>query len=1056
MSDRPTILGLDLGAASIGWALLSARVDSDSLRPDGLVAAGVRIFQAGMEGNMEAGREESRAKGRRDARLARRQTERRARRLRTVFNALRHAGLLPTYPGLDLSSSAGRHETIIRLDQEIRDSGRLDRLARAIGVSGAADKLPYVLRAAALDHPLESHELGRALYHLAQRRGFLSNRRSPRRDDEERVVLSGISQLRDDMARTSSRTLGEHLSRIDPHQQRIRARYTARAMLIDEFEAIWASQERFHPSVLTPELKKRIYHRIFHQRPLKSQSDKIGRCELEPKRRRAPWALLAAQRFRLLQAVNNLRIRNEYGVEYELTPEQRQVLIAELDRKKEVTFDRIRRLLKMPDVSFNLERGGDKAIRGNETNAILAKVFGDRWWQFDLDTRNRIVEDLLSIEKAETLERRGREVWGLDAEKAREFANTRLPDSHCRFSRRALAKLLPYLEEGLNTQLAIENAYPNHRLVGRAHELLPPVKQVLSDLRNPAVTRTLTELRKVVNAIIKRYGRPAEIHIELARDLRRSKDERQRLQSENRKQEVIRKAAADEIREFRRGEEPTRQDIERLLLAKECEFTCPYTGRKFSMAALFGPEPQVDVEHIIPFHMSLDNSFANKTLCFAEENRNVKRGRTPFEAYGDTARWNDILDRVRNFKGRLAGEKLFRFQLHGEELEQWLSDFASRQLNDTRYASRLALRYLSLLYGGTADGIDSAGKRRITVVTGQTTAHVRNWLQLGSILNDGGEKTRDDHRHHAVDAVAVALTSQRTVQMLSIASRNQLLRKGRLYGEPEPPWPTFLEDVRKAISRLVVSPRVERRVRGPLHAETFYSPRTEEGAKSPEGRYVYYTKRLADLSPSMVDKIVDPTVRRLVIEALGGGEPKEVFKDESRLPRFVRRNGKTVPIRKVRIRDKVPVTPIGEGDRQRFTQTSGNHHLEVFEVTDAKGRTRWEGRVVSLLEAYERVRRKLPVVNREYVPGSRFLFSLVGNPGGDVIELDEPDGTRGLYIVESIWMEGVHARVRIKPLNQAHRTAGSPRVQPFVSVLGQRQCRKVCVDSLGNVSYAND
>src|SRR5690606_25803987 len=392
-------------------------------------------------------------------------------------------------------------------------------------------------------------------------------------------------------------------------------------------------------------------------------SDKIGRCELEPKRRRAPWALLAAQRFRMLQSVNNLRVRNEYGVEYELTPEQRLVLIAELDRKKEVTFDRIRRLLKMPEnVKFNLERGGEKRLRGNEINAILAKVFGDRWWEFDLDTRNAIVEDLLSIQKAETLDRRGREVWGLDAEKAREFANTRLSDGHCRFSRRALAKLLPHLEEGLNIQLAIERADPGHRLVGRAHELLPPVQQVLPDLSNPAVIRTLTELRKIVNAIIKRYGRPAEIHIELARDLRRSRDERQRLQSENRKQEAIRKAAAEEIRAFLNAE-PSARDVERLLLAKECEFTCPYTGRKFSMAALFGPEPQVDVEHIIPFHMSLDNSFANKTLCFADENRHVKRGRTPFEAYGGTPRWDEILERVRNFKSRLAGEKAFRFQL---------------------------------------------------------------------------------------------------------------------------------------------------------------------------------------------------------------------------------------------------------------------------------------------------------------------------------------------------------------------------------------------------------
>src|SRR5690606_34050679 len=132
----------------------------------------------------------------------------------------------------------------------------------------------------------------------------------------------------------------------------------------------------------------------------------------------------------------------------------------------------------------------------------------------------------------ETLERRGREVWGLEEEKAREFADTRLPDGYCRFSRRALANLLPHLEEGLNIQLAIEKAYPDHRRLDQAHDLLPPVKDVLPDLTNPAVIRTLTELRKVVNAILKRHGRPAVIRVELARDLRRSRAERQRLQTD--------------------------------------------------------------------------------------------------------------------------------------------------------------------------------------------------------------------------------------------------------------------------------------------------------------------------------------------------------------------------------------------------------------------------------------------------------------------------------------------------------------------------------------------
>src|SRR5207247_2916740 len=143
--------------------------------------------------------------------------------------------------------------------------------------------------------------------------------------------------------------------------------------------------------------------------------------------------------------------------------------------------------------------------------------------------------------------------------------------------------------------------------------------------------------------------------------------------------------------------EPKPDDHRKFLLAEECHWQCPYTGRTISMNALFGPEPQFDIEHIIPFSRSLDNSFHNLTLCYVPENRSVKGNKTPHQAYsGDEARYEAILDRVKKFAGerRTVSEKLKRFSMDDDQLENFLEEFRNRQLNDTAYASALAGKYL--------------------------------------------------------------------------------------------------------------------------------------------------------------------------------------------------------------------------------------------------------------------------------------------------------------------------------------------------------------------------
>ncbi len=276
-STKPYILGLDLGVQSVGWAMID--VDEGG-NPCGIRRSGVRCFDSGVgsETEIASGKDESQNIKRRQMRQQRRQLWRRGRRLKKIFLLLQKAGLLP--PG-ETRTPQQRHELLKRLDAELSKTylPANDRVAGHL--------LPYRLRALALDQPLPPFAFGRALFHLAQRRGFLSNRKSAAKDDEDSGdVKAGIADLWKKMKETEARTLGEYYSKLDPEDQRIRKRWTARQMYLDEFEEIWAAQSPHHPA-LTEVSKEQIHDAIFRQRPLKSQKGLIGTCELEPDCRRA-------------------------------------------------------------------------------------------------------------------------------------------------------------------------------------------------------------------------------------------------------------------------------------------------------------------------------------------------------------------------------------------------------------------------------------------------------------------------------------------------------------------------------------------------------------------------------------------------------------------------------------------------------------------------------------------------------------------------------------------------------------------------------------------------
>jgi CRISPR-associated endonuclease Csn1 len=1053
------VLGLDLGSASLGWALVELNGQRE---PVGLMRAGVRIFQPGVEGSfieIEQGKDRSRAASRREARLHRRQLRRRTARQRDLFRLLQQQGLLP--PTLDNSSHAEqRHEILNELDRTL-----LQRVRANSDFTIATDQLlPYVLRKTALDHKLEPFELGRVFYHLIQCRGFKSNRREGRKQkdkaEELGKVKSEISELESEMRAANARTLGEYIAGLNPHVQKVRRRWTARWMFEREFELIWSFQQQFHSSILTPELKTEIQKLLFFQRPIARQSHLIGRCELEPGEARAPWGSIEAQSFRVLQKVNDLEIIPPGSFESrELATEERDLVLRALQTADEQTFADLRKLLKLPRGSqFNLERGEEKRLRGNRTLKLFRTVFGPRWELLAAEQQRTAVADWMDTESPEELFAIGTQKWQLDADRSREWADSDPEDGYCSLSLKALRRLLPMMEEGIPFKTA-ERAVYGERFSGQEpHELLPILRETVPELRNPAVERALTEMRKVVNSIVRECGKPYEIRIEMARELRKPRKEREAATRLSRSQQRMReKAKARILSECAGFQNPSRADIEKALLFEECSGICPYTGKSIEFSSLF-TDSQFDVEHIIPISRYPDDSFLNKTLCYHEENRSVKRGHTPWEAYGsDEAKFTEILTRVQKF-GNPA--KLFRFRIRSAED---LAEFTNRQLNDTRYTTRLASKLLEELYGGRdVTQANGTTRRAIFASTGQITATLRRAWKLESILREPSSaatqafgKPRTDHRHHAIDAIVVALTNERTVRALSTAAAaaNSWEVDARAFRRIESPWPNFVDSIRPHIEQMTVSHRPEHKMTGALHKETIFGQPRSFNGKS----VVHIRRPLPGIPAGQVEKIVDPAVRDAVrrkLDELGGDTKRFNDSDQTTLPHLPSRNGKRIPIKRVRVREAKTPESLIELPGHRFAESDSIHHFEIFVCREGSKEV-WRHESVSLFEANQRKRRGESVVRKSLPddPDVAFLFSLMK---GDTIEIDR-NGKREICRVKKFYASG---QIWLAHCNNAQsdedQQRDKTRWSKRANALKELHPRKVVVDLLGRIHSAND
>jgi CRISPR-associated endonuclease Csn1 len=900
-------LALDIGTTSIGWAML--RLNSDD-QPIAIIRAGVRIFGDGRSPKDGT----SLAVTRREARGMRRNRDRRLKRKAKLMQALIDLGFFP-----------------------IEDAARkkLDGLD------------PYGLRAKGLDHRLSPAEFARAVFHLNQRRGFKSNRKSDKKDNDSGALKIAIKKLRESLAAENLRTVGEWLAKRHGARQPVRARYREtrtlkddgktrlekfydlyidRAMVEHEFDCLWAKQLELNPSQFTEAARDILKGILFHQRPLKPV--KPGRCTFLPEEERAPLALPSTQQFRIYQELNNLAIIAIDGREQSLTLDQRDQLAKLLSANSKRTFTQIAKALKLGGtVKFNLQDAKRDHLKGNVTAAILSDdvMFGSAWHSWSLEHQDEIVTQLLIEEDESILLAWLMTEFSLDESAAERIANARLPDGYGSLSRKALDRILPELIRDVVTyDKAVQAAgFEHHSALSHAQQTgeimmeLPYYGEPLQRhvgfgtgapndtpekrfgrIANPTVHIGLNQIRKVVNALIKRYGHPSEIIVEVTRELKQSRELRNEIQREQATRQKQNEIWKTEIKEIT-GIEANAIDLQKMKLWTElnpgdiANRRCPYTGEQIGLAQLFSDA--VEIEHILPFSKTLDDSLNNKTVSMRSANRD-KGNRIPFDAFGHSPSgygYTAILERANNMP--LAKRK--RFAPDG--YERWLKedkDFLARALTDTAYLSRVAREYLSLI----------CPPNKVRAVPGRLTAMLRGKFGLNDVLGLRGEKNRNDHRHHAVDACVIGVTDQALLQRFAKASADARERQlNRLVESMPEPFVGYRAHVARAIANVIVSHRPDHNFEGRLHNETAYGL-VGEGL-------VAYTK------------YVDGKRIR---------EPEKLTVIEFSEPTAAHRHG-----------------TLADGSPRPYKGYKGDSNYCIEIVRDERGK--WQGEVISTFDAYQ-------------------------------------------------------------------------------------------------------
>ena len=744
MIALPYTLGLDIGMASVGAALLT-----DSR----IIALHVRAFD-----KAETAKEgDPLNKTRREARLTRRRIRRRAFRLLRLCRLMKRHGLI----------AEARPEAFSQ-----------------------TETTPWALRADGLDRLLSPSEWAAVLYHLVKHRGFQSTRKSEAKEDEKAgQMLSGVAQNKGRCEAQGYRSVGEMAAKdaAFTHAKRNKSgAYThtfGRKELEAELCLLFTQQRSFNNPHTSAELEAAVLNLLLARRPALAGNDllkMVGKCPFETTEYRAPKASYSAERFVWLTKLNNLRISG-LGEVRELSEGERQILRDLPFTQAKLTYKQVRQKLVLAEHDrFNsLSYPADKdpeaaALFEAKAYHALRKAYKDA----RLETL--WLRDACYSERIDTL------TWGLTCYKTDDDIRAHLAehgvepeiieavlgesfDKFVALSLMALRKILPFMEQGQRYDEAVISAgYAHHSQLNqdatKTRYLPPPDK---NQIRNPVVYRALNQARKLVNAIVREYGPPAAIHIELARDLSKPFDERKKIEREQKEfQENKLKAREDFKDQF--DFDPKGLDLHKYRLYREQASQCAYSQKAIDPNRLF-EAGYAEIDHALPYSRSYDDGQNNKVLVLIAENRN-KGNRTPYEYLGgaeDSPQWQQFEAWVlsNTLIRKAKRDRLLRKNFGEDEAKE----FRERNLNDTRYICREFKRMVETHFQWHTDAV---GKERCVVVSGQLTSLLRARWGLIKVRENGD-------LHHALDAAVIAAASRSLVNRMADYSRRGELEQVR-------------------------------------------------------------------------------------------------------------------------------------------------------------------------------------------------------------------------------------------------------------------------------------
>ncbi len=975
MSLRYT-LGLDIGIASVGWAVLENNIDGEPIKIERL---GVRIFDKAEQPKTGA----SLAEPRREARGQRRTIRRRRHRKDRIKQLIQQNDIMTRVEMAEMFEHS-QFETSV-----------------------------YELRVQALERALTKQEFVRVLIHLAQRRGYKSNSKSEEAKDKENgKVKSAISENKKCMEENGYRTIGEMLLNDDrfweynpdgtkifvPHNHPDDYRTTVeRSMVEDEIRLIFSRQHALGVPYATSEFEEAYLEiwgsqRNFDEGPGGKSpyggnmiEKMLGHCTFEKDEPRAAKGSYSAEYFRLLQDVNHLRLVKNNGESCALTREQKQIYIDLVMKSAAASYAQLRKKLGLSnDISFNMLRYGSDEIGKverkklghmkfyHEMRKALNTVQKDAISTVSWEQRDEIARILLCYKSDD---KRKAQLEKLDI--PREFIPALLTLSTSKtahLSAKALRKLIPHLEKGMTYAEACKEVYGEQK-----SSITKKNKLSLFDIEpinNPVVRRAVSQTIRVINAVVREYGAPEVVRVELAREMGKPYDVRTQM---TKKQEANAKRNEELRQQIKKikGAEPTGQDIVKFKLFQDQNGVCLYSGQNLDITRLF-EAGYVDVDHIIPYSISFDDSYTNKVLVRSPENRQ-KGNRIPADYFkSDPARWQRfetlVNTQVHNWKKKrnLLTQALSEEQKNG---------FKQRNLVDTQYIARVIYNlindHLQFAETGKYDK-----KRRTQAVNGAITAHVRKRLGIQKIREDGD-------LHHAVDAAVVACVSPSMIQKITQYTKHrECIRKtkegyldtetGELmtreaydakYSPRFPaPWERFRQelearlsdnpaeeiarlhlatyDSEEEIKPVFVSRKQTHKISGAAHEATLH--------RKADGGYinkVSLTKLTLDKKTGEIKNYYAPESDRLLYEALKkrlkefDGNAKEAFAEPFYKPK---RDGTRGPlVKKVKLYEKKTITvPVGGGNADNgsmirvdvfYIEDDGYYYVPIYTADVIKG-----------------------------------------------------------------------------------------------------------------------